>query len=136
MKEAKKLPWGEKHLIGNLYTVKVAVGMKLFEIMSRNGNFKLLRGCLWTYHYASPKLRKMFADSERPIDPDMVLMYGCLSNYEYNVYQHIKRRAQAQIKLEQATELFNDSNVYKTLAGNHKPLEDETSEVLDPASVA
>lgn len=139
MKSHTKLPWGEKHFVGNHYTVKVAMGRKLYEMMESNDNFKTIRGALSNFYYDSAKMKKIRGAASTPWevgDPDMVLLYGLLTSHEYNVYQYIKKSVQAKLKLEEATALYTDAKVYKTLANNYKPLEDEKSQVLDLASVA
>jgi hypothetical protein len=139
MKEARKLPWGEKYFMGNHYTIKVAFSKKVYEMMANSPNFMSIRRNLYNYYYDSPKFKKLRAAASTDWevgDPDMVLVWGLLTAYEYQVYQYIKKSVQAKLKLEEATALYTDANVYKTLADNRKPLEDEKSKVLDPASVA
>ena len=101
-----KLPWGEKHLCGMYYTVKLSVSKRLYEAF--NGKLRGFKDLnVFTTYKKGTHVEKGF------------ILYGVLHYDDYMRFLSIKQNAQAQILIEKAADLLNqvkdrDSNEKET----------------------
>lgn len=93
MRELKNLPWGEKHLSGVYYTVKVSIGYQLYELMLKD--LTDIQGIAVTEGAPSKKMKI-----------PKYIVYGVLTQDAFLKYMLIKEKAQAKLLLTHAAKLL------------------------------
>ena len=112
MSELRNLPWGEKHLCGVYYTVKVGISPELYDLML-DGLTNIHGICV--INGAPSKTMKI----------PKYIVYGVLTQDAFLEYLQIKEAAQAKLLLGKAAKLLksvHDRNLYL----NPKEHEDKT----------
>lgn len=93
MSEIKRLPWGEKHLCGVYYTVKVSIGYQLYELMLKD---------LTSIH----GIQVATGQPSKTMKIPKYIVYGVLTQDAFLEYLQIKEKAQAKLLLTHATRLL------------------------------
>jgi hypothetical protein len=93
MSELRKLPWGEKHLCGVYYTVKVSIGYRLYELMLKD--LTSIQGITVTTGQPSKTMKI-----------PKYIVYGVVTQDAFLDYLQVKEKAQARLLLTKATELL------------------------------
>lgn len=93
MSELRKLPWGEKHLCGVYYTVKVSIGYRLYELMLKD--LTSIHGIIVTTGQPSKTMKI-----------PKYIVYGVVTQDAFLDYLQVKEKAQARLLLTKATELL------------------------------
>lgn len=116
MSELRNLPWGEKHLCGVHYTVKISISPELYQLMldglTNVHGISVING-------APSKTMKI----------PKYIVYGVLTQDAFLEYLQIKEAAQAKLLLAKAAKLLksvHDRNLYL----NPKEHEDKDKEIL------
>lgn len=94
MSDHKKLPWGEKHLCGMYFTVKVRVGLPLWDAFDHKMHHIDGLSCYATYKKGTAV-------------HNGYILFGVLHNDEYQKYLNIKQNAQAKLLINKAANLLN-----------------------------
>ena len=116
MSELTRLPWGEKHLSGVYYTVKISISSELYKLML--DGLTDIHG-LSVINGAPSKTMKL----------PKYIVYGVLTQDAFLEYLQVKENAQAKLLLTKAAKLLksvNDRNLYL----NPKEHEDKDKEIL------
>jgi hypothetical protein len=93
MNELRRLPWGEKHLCGVYYTVKVSIGYRLYELMLKD---------LTNIHGITVSTGQPSKTMKMP----KYIVYGVLTQDAFLEYLQVKEKAQAKLLLTKATQLL------------------------------
>ena len=118
MSELRKLPWGEKHLFGVYYTVKVSIGYKLYELMLKD--LTSVQGITVTTGQPSKTMKI-----------PKYIVYGVVTQDAFLEYIQIKEKAQAKLLLTHAARLLKsvqDRDLYL----NPKKHEETQKDVCHP----
>lgn len=99
MSELRNLKWGEKHLCGDLFTIKISLGQDLCEKV--NGPFRDL-GLTVLSLTPSKKHHKI-----------RYMAYGVLNYDKFQKYLVIKNEAQATLLIRQAAFKLEDVKIRK-----------------------
>ena len=94
---AKKLLWGEHHLYGNYYTIKICIGAQLKDLIK--DDLKKHNIDLDIYQAINSKLGK-----------ERFIIAGVIKHLEYLKYSEIKNRCQAALLIRKATYHIDVSN--------------------------
>lgn len=121
MSNLKNLPWGEKYLIGDFYTIKVKMGKQLYDMLWKDEKI-----------FDIKSLSSVICPSKKR-SIDNYIVYGVLTSVEYFIYLTAKEKCQLQIKAE---ELVHLQKQYKNHVDNLKYLKNEKApEVLSSIDV-
>jgi hypothetical protein len=93
MSELRKLPWGEKHLCGAYYTVKISVSYRLYELMLSD----------------LTKIHGIYAVGGEPskvMKLPKFIVYGVLTQDAFLEYLQVKEKAQAKLLIDNAAKLL------------------------------
>ena len=102
MSELRRLPWGEKHLCGVHYTVKVSIGYLLYEIMVKD---------LTSIH----GITVVKGEPSKTMKMPKYIVYGVLTQDAFLEYLQVKEKAQARLLLTKAAKLLksvHDRDLY------------------------
>ena len=93
MSDARKLPWGEKHLCDVYYTVRVGISYELYQLMLKD-----LTNILGIHviNGAPSKTMKI----------PKYIVYGVLTQDAFLEYLQVKENAQAKLLLQKAAKLL------------------------------
>lgn len=111
MSELRNLPYGEKHLCGVYYTVKIGISPELYQLMLKD---------ITNVHGISV----ISGAPSKTMKIPKYIVYGVLTQDAFLEYLQIKEKAQAKILLEKAAKLLksvHDRDLYL----NPKKHEDE-----------
>lgn len=111
----KNLPWGEKHLCGDYYTIKVKMGQTLYDMLWKDEKL-----------FDIKSLSSELCPSKKSGVVNYIV-YGVLNSLEYYTYLVTKEKCQLQIK---AQELVNLQNQYKSHVDNLKHFKNEKAETV------
>lgn len=114
MSELQRLPWGEKHLCGVYYTVKVSVGYRLYELMLKD--LTNIHGITVTTGQPSKTMKI-----------PKYIVYGVITQDAFLEYLQVKEKAQAKLLLTKATELLKSVQDRKSHLKHKK---DETEKTV------
>lgn len=99
MSETRNLPWGERHLCGDFYTIKITLGYNLYSSISDK-----LKALGLTVMQVNPskkwKLPKYMA-------------YGVLNHDNFQKYLNVKCEAQAKFMIDKAAGLLDSVRIRK-----------------------
>jgi len=102
MSELTRLPWGEKHLSGVYYTVKVSIGYQLYELMLKD--LTNVQG-----------ITVINGQPSKAMKIPKYIVYGVLTQDAFLEYLQIKEKAQAKLLLTHAAKLLksvHDRDLY------------------------
>ena len=102
MSELKNLPWGEKHLCGVHYTVKVSIGYRLYELMLKD--LTSIQG-----------IQVIAGQPSKRMKMPKYIVYGVLTQDAFLEYLQVKEKAQAKLLLTTAAKLLksvHDRDLY------------------------
>jgi hypothetical protein len=118
MSELRNLPWGEKHLCGVYYTVKVSIGYQLYELMLNDLTSIQGIGVVTGQPSKTMKIPKY-------------IVYGVLTQDAFLEYIQVKEKAQAKLLLTKAAELLKSVH-NRDLYLNPKKHEETEKLNIDP----
>lgn len=119
MSETRNLKWGEKHLCGDLFTIKIAFGQDLYEKV--NGQFKELG---LTVMNLSP--------SKKHYKP-RYMAYGVLNQRNFQKYLNVKNEAQAKLLINKAAELLENVKTRKEVIRHDEKI--ESGRIIEPITL-
>lgn len=97
----EKLLWGERHLAGSYYSVRVSFGNQLYESI----NPKLAR----------LKVQSLYWRKGKPSKTGIIkwVLFGVVHENDYRKYLIFKQEAQAQLLINKAANLLNQVKDHK-----------------------
>ena len=93
MSELRRLPWGEKHLCGVYYTVKVSIGYQLYNLIVKD---------LTSIH----GIQVSTGQPSKRMKIPKYIVYGVVTQDSFLEYIQIKEKAQAKLLLTHAARLL------------------------------
>ena len=93
MSELTRLPWGEKHLCGVYYSVKISVSYRLYELML--SDLTSIHG-IYVVGGKPSKVMKL----------PKFIVYGILTQDAFLEYLQVKEKAQAKLLIDNAAKLL------------------------------
>lgn len=109
MSEIRNLPWGERHLCGDLFTIKISLGLDMYN--STALKFKAL-GLTVVQLAPSKKYLK-----------HRYLAYGVLKTTDFYKYLTVKNEAQAKLLIDKAAVLLDQVRNRKEVIAHHEKTE-------------
>lgn len=119
MSESRNLRWGEKHLCGDLFTIKIAFGQDLYEKV--NGQFKDLGLTVMNLGPSKKHYRMRY------------MAYGVLNHDNFLRYLVIKQEAQASLLIRQAAAKLEDVKMRKEVIKRNETFKDVR--VVEPVTL-
>lgn len=99
MSESRNLPWGEKHLCGDLFTIKITLGYNMYS--SIGDKLKTLG------------LTVMQVNPSKKWKLPKYMAYGVLNQDDFQKYLNVKNEAQAKSMIDKAAELLDSVRIRK-----------------------
>lgn len=99
MSETRNLPWGEKHLCGDFFTIKITLGYNLYS----NIGDKLKTLGLTVMQVNPSKKWKL----------PKYMAYGVLNQDNFQKYLNVKNEAQAKFMIDKAANLLDSVRIRK-----------------------
>lgn len=99
MSEIRNLKWGEKHLCGDLFTIKISLGLDMYNCTALK--FKALGLTVMQLAFSKKTLKHRY------------MAYGVLNQENFYKYLVIKNEAQAKLLINKAAELLENVKTRK-----------------------
>lgn len=109
MSEIRNLPWGERHLCGDLYTIKISLGLDMYN--STAVKFKALGLTVVQLAPSKKYLKQRY------------LAYGVLKTTDFYKYLTVKNEAQAKLLIDKAAALLDQVRNRKEVIEHHEKTE-------------
>ena len=106
MSETRNLRWGEKHLCGDLFTIKISLGYNLYSMIG--DKLKVLG------------LTVMQVNPSKKWKLPRYMAYGVLNQRDFQKYLVIKNEAQAKVLINKAAELLENIKTRKEVIAHHE----------------
>ena len=114
MSETRNLKWGEKHLCGDLFTIKINLGLEMYNRTAIK--FKALGLTVVQLAFSKKTFKHRY------------MVYGVLNQDNFQKYLNVKNEAQAKLLINKAAELLENVKTRKEVIKYR-----ETIETLVPA---
>ncbi len=109
MSETRNLRWGEKHLCNDLFTIKISLGLDMYN--STVTKFKTLGLTVIQLAFSKKSLKHRY------------MVYGVLNQHDFQKYLVIKNKAQAKLLINKAAELLQDIKTRKEVIKHNEKIE-------------
>lgn len=119
MSETRNLKWGEKHLCGDLFTIKITLGYELWNLTEIK--FKALG------------LTVIEALPSKKYSKNRYLAYGVLNQKNFQKYLVIKNEAQAKLLINKAAVLIESVNTRKEVIKLDEKI--ESGSIIEPITL-
>lgn len=119
MSEIRNLKWGEKHLCGDLFTIKITLGYELWNLTQ----IKFTALGLTVVQVLS---------SKKTVKP-RYLAYGVLNQSNFQKYLNIKNEALAKLLINKAAVLIESVNTRKEVIKLDEKI--ESGSIIEPITL-
>ena len=109
MSETRNLRWGEKHLCGDLFTIKISLGLDMYNGTALK--FKALGLTVIQLAFSKKTLKHRY------------MAYGVLNQRDFQKYLNVKNEAQAKLLINKAAELLENVKTRKEVIRHHEKTE-------------
>ena len=109
MSETRNLKWGEKHLCGDLFTIKISLGYNLYSMIG--DKLKVLG------------LTVMQVNPSKKWKLPRYMAYGVLNQRNFQKYLNVKNEAQAKMLINKAAELLENVKNRKEVIEHYEKTE-------------
>ena len=99
MSESRNLPWGERHLCGDFFTIKITLGYNLYSSISDK-----LKALGLTVMQVNPSKKWKLP---------RYMAYGVLNQDNFQKYLNVKNEAQAKFMIDKAANLLDSVRIRK-----------------------
>lgn len=119
MSETRNLRWGEKHLCGDLFTIKISLGLDMYSGTALK--FKALGLTVVQLAFSKKTLKHRY------------MAYGVLNQRDFQKYLVIKNEAQAKLLIDKAAVLLDQVRTRKEVLKHDEKI--ESGRIIEPITL-